>query len=120
MKLVERLKRNANRLNFGVDTKDFEFKKLKEIAEGGDVVNVVNGFIKYTTEDNGTQYLIIDKAHKALVNVPTHRNALINELLQETDAVDIIKAGGLGYRVYSYKSKYGSECFSVEFTDLDI
>ena len=106
-----------NKVGFGVNTKDFKYVKLSDLyAEGTDTVHVLNG-IFINNSPLGVSPVFIESDKKRLVNIPSHMAQTCHDILSDTDAVNAIKNGKVGYKVYTYETK-GKKCFSVSFVDL--
>lgn len=110
-----------NKTNFGVDTKDFPFVKLGDIYNskengGGDVVHPVNGLYCHKSQ-LGDSPVIIDAAAKQLVNLGSFMGETVREILADSEAVEAIKSGKVGYTIYEYES-HGKKCYNVNFVDI--
>ena len=105
-------KNNFEKIEWGVDTNGFVFKKIKDIYDEKNVVQVF-GFFFVKSENYGLQPVAILK--DCLLNLPTHKRDIISEMLKNPDAVNAIKNGECGLTFRPYKSKYKKECFDVEF-----
>ena len=106
-------KNNFEKIEWGVKTDNFSFKKIVDLFDEG-VRNVqVFGFFFIKSENYGLQPIAILK--DCLLNLPTHKRDIISEMLKNPDAVNAIKNGECGLTFRPYKSKYKKECFDVEF-----
>lgn len=110
-----------NKTTFGIDTTNFPYVKLADIyrskEEGGkDVVHPINGLYVHKSQLGDSPVLIDEKAQK-LVNLPSHMAETVREILQDTEAVEAIKDGKVGYTIYEYES-HGKKCYSISFVDL--
>lgn len=109
-----------NKTTFDVDITDFKYAKLSELYNspengGGDVVHDINGLFVHKSQ-LGDAPVCIDKANKLLVNFPSHTTETAREILANSDAVDAIKQGKVGYVIYEYDS-HGKKCYGVNFVD---
>lgn len=105
-----------NKTSFGIDTKDFEYIKLAELAkDGADVVHPVNG-MWVRSSALGDSPVIIDAEAKKLVNLPSHLGATVREILADDEAVQAIKDGKVGYTIYSYES-HNKTCYGINFVN---
>lgn len=109
-----------NKTSFGIDTTDFPFVKLTDIYNsekegGGDVVHPINGMYIHKSQ-LGYSPVIIDAENKRLVNWPPYTADTVREILANSDAVEVIKAGKVGYTIYEYES-YGKKCYGITFVD---
>lgn len=109
-----------NKTSFGIDTTDFTFVKLTDLFNskqdgGGDVVHPIDGVYVHKSQ-LGDSPVIIDAANKRLVNLPSFTGETIREILQDSDAIQAIKDGKVGYIIYEYES-HGKKCYNITFVD---
>ena len=109
-----------NKTSFGIDTTDFPFVKLTDIFNsekdgGGDVVHPIDGVYVHKSQ-LGDSPVIIDAANKRLVNLPSFTGETIREILQDSDAIQAIKDGKVGYTIYEYES-HAKKCYNITFVD---
>lgn len=110
-----------NKTTFGIDTTDFNYVKLADLYNsadngGSDVIRKIDGCYVHKSQ-LGDSPVIIDVENKQLVNLPAHTAETIREILADTEAVETIKAGKVGYTIYEYES-HGKKCYSISFVDL--
>lgn len=112
-----------NKVNFDIDTSNFEYIKLSDIFNskkdgGNDVVHPINGIFVHASKNGlGDSPVIIDTDAKKLVNLPSHMTETAREILADSEAVEAIKNGKVGYTIYEYES-HGKKCYSISFVDL--
>lgn len=112
-----------NKVGFGIDTSNFEYIKLKDIFNsedkgGNDVVHPINGiFVRVSKNGLGDNPVIVDKEAQKLVNLPSHMAETAREILADSEAVEAIKNGKVGYTIYEYES-HGKKCYNITFVDL--
>lgn len=109
-----------NKTSFGIDTTDFTFVKLTDLFNspqdgGGDVVHPIDGVYVHKSP-LGDSPVIIDAANKRLVNLPSFTGETIREILQDSDAIQAIKDGKVGYTIYEYES-HAKKCYNITFVD---
>ena len=107
-------KNTFEKIEWGVDTNGFVFKKIKDIYEETNVVQVF-GFFFVKSENYGLQPVAILK--DCLLNLPTHKREIISEMLKNPDAVNAIKNGECSLTFRQYKSKYNKICYDFDFID---
>ena len=107
-------KNNFEKIEWGVDTNGFVFKKIKDIYEEKNVVQVF-GFFFVKSENYGLQPVAILK--DCLLNLPTHKRDIISEMLKNPDAVNAIKNGECSLTFRQYKSKYNKLCYDFDFVN---
>lgn len=107
-----------NKVTFSVDTTGFEYKKLKEIynAENKENVFKLNG-IFVNKSPLGFSPVAICADIKALVNLPSHLTEMARNILADSEAVETIENGKVGFTVYEYEAK-GKQCYSIKFVNL--
>lgn len=109
-----------NKTSFGIDTTDFPFVKLSDIYNsdkdgGGDVAHPINGMYVHKSP-LGDSPVIIDADNKRLVNLPSFTGDTVREILADSDAVQAIKDGKVGYTIYEYDS-HAKKCYGITFVD---
>ena len=109
-----------NKTSFGIDTTDFKYTKLADLFNspengGGDVVHDINGLFVHKSQ-LGDAPVVIDAANHLLVNLPSHTTETCREILADSDAVQAIKDGKVGYVIYEYDS-HGKKCYGINFVD---
>ncbi len=107
-----------NKTSFGIDTKDFQYIKLAEIAanSSADEIHHIDGLYVHGSA-LGDSPVVIDVANKKLVNMPKHLGETFREILADGEAVQAIKDGKVGYTIYDYES-HGKKCYGIKFVDL--
>ena len=108
-------KNTFEKIEWGVDTNGFVFKKIRDIY--GEETNIVQvfGFFFVKSENYGLQPVAILK--DCLLNLPTHKRDIISEMLKNPDAVKAIKNGECSLTFRQYKSKYNKICYDFDFID---
>ena len=107
-------KNTFEKIEWGVDTNGFVFKKIKDIYEEKNNVQVF-GFFFVKSENYGLQPVAILK--DCLLNLPTHKRDIISEMLKNPDAVNAIKNGECSLAFRQYKSKYNKICYDFDFVN---
>ena len=107
-------KNTFEKIEWGIDTNGFVFKKIKDIYEDTNVVQVF-GFFFVKSENYGLQPVAILK--DCLLNLPTHKRDIISEMLKNPDAVNAIKNGECSLTFRQYKSKYNKVCYDFDFVN---
>ncbi len=109
-----------NGFSFLDDTvKGFTYVKLKDRFNGDtNEVFPINGVIVFKGGNFGDSPVIIDKTINKFINVPLQYADTFREILNDPEAVEAIRNGLVGYRVATYKSKSGTECYSINFVDV--
>lgn len=102
---------------FNIDTKNFKWVKLETLfnTDPDKTYTLLGLFIK------GSKYgkepdAIIDGFK---VNLPRHLLDTVNDMLDDDQVIDAIKAGKVGFKIYSYRSNtYDKDAYSVTWLDL--
>lgn len=107
-----------NKASFGIDTKDYEYIKLEDVAKGSspDEIHPINGLYVHGSA-LGDSPVVIDVQAKKLVNMPKHLGDTFREILANTEAVQAIKDGKVGYTIYTYES-HAKTCYGINFVDI--
>jgi hypothetical protein len=107
-----------NKASFGIDTKDYEYIKLAEVAKASspDEIHPINGLYVHSSA-LGDSPVVIDIHAKKLVNMPKHMGETFREILADTEAVQAIKDGKVGYTIYTYES-HAKTCYGINFVDI--
>ena len=107
-----------NKASFGIDTKDYEYIKLAELAKvsSPDEIHPINGLYVHGSA-LGDSPVVIDVHAKKLVNMPKHLGETFREILADTEAVQAIKDGKVGYTIYTYES-HAKTCYGINFVDI--
>lgn len=110
--------KSFNKNTFDVDVTDFEYCKLAALynATAPQTVYRVNAMWVTKSPLGDSPVFVVSELGK-LVNMPTHTAAMVREITSNTDAVDAIKGGKVGFTVYEYES-HGKKCYGVRFVDL--
>lgn len=107
-----------NKTSFGIDTKDFEYIKLAEVAKASspDEIHPINGLYVHSSA-LGDSPVVIDVKAKKLINMPKHLGETFREILADPEAVDAIKNDKVGYTIYNYES-HAKTCYGINFIDI--
>lgn len=107
-----------NKASFGIDTKDYEYIKLSDVAKGSspDEIHPINGLYVHGSA-LGDSPVVIDVQSKKLVNMPKHLGETFREILANSEAVQAIKDGKVGYTIYTYES-HAKTCYGINFVDV--
>lgn len=109
-----------NKASFGIDTREFKYVKLSDLYNapkngGKETVHNINGCYVHKSP-LGDSPVIIDVTNRTLVNLPSHLGETVREILSDPEAVNMIKAGKVGYTIYEYES-HNKKCYSILFVD---
>lgn len=88
-----------NRVDFGVDTKDWEFKKALEMYDGEYPFRGC-----FITKDNGYGEGVVIISDGYLVNAPTSFLDTAKELLADEEVINLIKKGDEVFTLEHYES----------------
>lgn len=110
-------KYNKGSIDWGMDTKDFPYVKLS-VMKVGEIFDV-NGLFINSKGNYGSHAVAI--SGNTLVDLPSHLTEAVQNMLQDMEVVDAIKAGKVQAKVKTYNaSNFGNkECFSVEWLDKE-
>ena len=105
---------------FDIDIKDFEFMNGHEfIAKyGTDVVKIDGLYINKKGKFKDHPIAIISD-EKILLDLPAHMTDTVNEILTDSESIDLIKKGLVGLKAREYVDKtYNKWCIGYEWCDL--
>lgn len=113
----------ASRFNKGnrwdIDTTGFEFFDLEYLikANGKNYVYMVRGaYINTKGKYDPAPVIISDDKY---INAPSHMCAQFNDILADEQAIEDIKNGRVGVKIYKYYSQnHNRDCYSLEFVDI--
>lgn len=107
-----------NKTSFGIDTKDYEYIKLAEVAKvsSPDEIHPINGLYVHGSA-LGDSPVVIDVHSKKLINMPKHLGETFREILADSEAVQAIKDGKVGFTIYTYES-HAKTCYGINFVDI--
>lgn len=108
-----------NKTSFGIDTRDYEYIKLSDVANGSspDEIHPINGLYVQSSA-LGDSPVVIDVQAKKLVNMPKHLGETFREILNNAEAVQAIKDGKVGYTIYTYEA-HARTCYSINFVNIN-
>lgn len=105
---------------FNIDIKDFEFMDGYDfIAKYGDNVVKIDGL--YINKKGKYKYhpIAIIASEKILLDLPSHMTDTVNEVLTDSESIDLIKKGLVGLKAHEYvDKKYNKRCVGYEWCDL--
>ena len=105
---------------FDIDIKDFEFMDGYDfIAKFGDNVVKIDGlYINKKGYYNDHPVAIIE-SEKILLDLPSHMTDTVNEVLTDSESIDLIKKGLVGLKAHEYvDNTYNKQCVGYEWCDL--
>lgn len=107
-------KGNENPFNF--DLKGYEFTSIKELYNAGpNKVHALDGFY-FTRGKFGVKVVVVMSDVKKRVDMPIYLTKVFNDIVNNTDAVNDIKSGKVGFIVRKYES-HGRNCHTITFKD---
>lgn len=114
----------ANRHNkgskFNIDTDGWDYKKLSDLYDDdSDAIHVVQGLYINKKSQYGAAPVAICEGY--CVNLPGHLTEEVEDILASADDVSDIKAGKVGFSIYTYDKMVGKKnkvCYSINWEDL--
>ena len=105
---------------FNIDIKDFEFMNGHEfIAKYGDDVVKIDGLYINKKGKFKDHPIAIIADYKILLDLPSHMTDTVNEVLTDSESIDLIKKGLVGLKAREYVDKtYNKWCVGYEWCDL--
>ena len=112
-------KYNTGNVNpFTFDLKGYTFTSLKELFNSEETKNTVHsldGFY-FTRGKFGVKVVVVMSDVKKRVDMPVYLTKVFNDIVNNTDAVNDIKNGKVGFIVRKYES-HGRNCHTITFKD---
>lgn len=111
-------------IQWGIDTKDFEYFKLQDLYEkdGEDTAyNLLGVFVnRNKTEKELKEFgaSVVAILSDKLVNLPSHMEDEVKDIMNDEDDVADIKAGKVWFRIRTYES-HGKTCYSPDWLEED-
>ena len=102
---------------FDVDTKNFKWVNLETLfnTDPDKTYTLLGLFTKGSKFGKEPDAII--KGYK--VNLPRHLLDTVEDMLDDNQVIEAIKAGKVGFKVYSYHSNtYNKDAYSVTWLDL--
>ena len=106
-------KNTFDKIEWGINTDGFSFKKISDFYNRGIKTIQVFGFFFVKSENYGLQPVAI--LRDCLLNLPTHKKDIISDMLKNADCVNAIKNGECSLKLREYKSKYNKTCYDFDF-----
>lgn len=105
---------------FSIDTTGWEYKKLSELFDDDkDAIHNLQGLYISKGGEYGPAPVAICDGY--CVNLPSHLMEEVNGMLASDEDIKDIKAGIVGFSVYSYEKEIGKKtktCYSINWEDL--
>lgn len=107
-----------NKVQNQVNTEGFSYVTLAKLyEENKDAVHPLNGlFIR--SGKFGKQPVFINVERQLLVNIPSHMAKISEDILQDTEAMEAVENGKVGYTIYNYTS-HNRNCYGITFVDIN-
>lgn len=106
----------GNENPFQFDLKGYEFTNLKELYNADpNKVHALDGFY-FTRGKFGVKVVVVMSDVKKRVDMPIYLTKVFNDIVNNTDAVNDIKGGKVGFIVRKYES-HGRNCHTITFKD---
>ena len=105
---------------FNIDIKDSEFMDGYDfIAKYGDNVVKIDGLYINKKGIYNDHPVAIIADEKVLLDLPSHMADTVNEILQDSESINLIKKGLVGVKAHEYVDKtYHKQCVGYEWCDL--
>ena len=111
-----------NKVNtiFNIDIKDFSFMDGYDfIAKYGSNAVKIDGLYINKKGMYSDHPVAIIASEKILLDLPSHMTDTVNEVLTDSESIDLIKKGLVGIKAHEYvDKKYHKRCVGFEWCDL--
>ena len=117
-------KHNKGGIQWGVDTKDFEYFGLKDLLErdGEGTEYILKGLFinRNKSEKELKEYgpSVVAILDDCLVNLPGHLLEEVEVILKDEEDLESIKAGMVHFTIRTYES-HGKTCYSPNWVDAE-
>lgn len=109
---LKNFNKSFNSIEWGVDAKDFEFKRCSDMQLG--VEYALKGL--YISKDRGYGHGAVAILDGFKLNLPTNMLETVRDILKDEESIEEIKSGKASVVISSYISdKYKKTGYSVEF-----
>ena len=106
----------GNENPFKFDLNGYNFTSLKELYNADpNKVHSLDGFY-FTRGKFGVKVVVVMSDVKKRVDMPIYLTKVFNDIVNNTDAVNDIKGGKVGFIVRKYES-HGRNCHTITFKD---
>lgn len=98
--------------------KDFEYHSLHDLFNnhGKDMVHGVHALYINKKSKFGESPVVA--SDNCFVNLPSHLTETVKDMMKDTETVEAINNGKLGFTIYTFESKNRKElCYSVNWVD---
>lgn len=95
-----------------------EYKTLEGLFNSDpDLIHVIRSIYINTKSKFGDAPVVVSDGYN--INLPKHMTATVQEMLQDSEAMALIRAGKVGIKIYAYESEeYGDTFFGATFTEI--
>ena len=113
-------KYNKFNTTFDIVIKDFEFMKGYDFIEKiEEKIKKIDGLYINKKGNYKDHPVAIIADEKILLDLPSHMTDTVNEVLQDSESIDLIKKGLVGLKAHEYVDKtYNKRCVGYEWCDL--
>jgi len=113
-------KYNKGNFIFDIDITDYNFIKLDEIfSQFGKTPVKVDGLYINKKGKFNPHPVAINIDDGLLIDLPEHMTETVEEILKDSESINLIKKGCVGLRAQKYvDKKYNKTCYSAEWVDL--
>lgn len=117
MSFAKRFNTPTATFTFEMDGKDLPYTDLRTLAEQNGMEAVYQVKMLYINKGGrfGDAPCIVTPHN--IVNAPHHMLDTVKEILTDTPSVNLINDGYVGFKLYSYKNKFGQQ-YAVEWVDI--
>lgn len=121
MSFAKKHKKGA--IDWGIDTKDFEYFKLADLYEmnGKDETYTLKGLFinrnkpeKQLKEFGASPVGILEDK---LINLPNHMLSEVEEILKDTEDIESIMNGEAVFKIREYES-HGKTCYGIDWQEV--
>lgn len=110
-------KHNKGGINWGINTEGFTYFSLAELyKQNPKAVYILRGvYINRQSRFGDSPVAILDRF---FANLPQHLLPVCEQMLQDEESIQDIKAGRAGFEIETYTSREGRLCYGVRWLDI--
>lgn len=115
-------KYNKGGVKFDVDIAGFSFVNLESLyaRDNGNTVFGIDGLYINKKSSFGDHPVAIVASESILVDLPGFMTDDVKEILRDSEVVEAIRAGKVGFSVQQYESKnFKRICYGIKWEDMD-
>lgn len=115
-------KYNKGGVKFDVDITGFSFVTLESLfaRDNGNTIFGIDGLYINKKSSFGDHPVAIVACESILVDLPSFMTDDVKEMLQDSEVIEAIRAGKVGFSVQQYEQKkFKKTCYGIKWENID-